>query len=309
MDGGVLLVSHGDGWRPSDPARPLLRADDLAATRGDGVFEAIGVFGGQPLALEAHVERLRRSLAAVGLEAWNTSSVRAGIEEAILRHAPIAEMLVKVHVSHGPEGEGPWAWIHARPNADHRSARRDGLAVALLDRGVPRGAGARAPWVLAGVKSLSYAQPRAAQREARRRGADDAVYVSTDGYLLEGQASTLIVLHGDAFSTPDPVDGALVGTTQERIFSGLARRGHAAVVRSMHSDELETADAAWLCSSGRLLAPIRSVDGRILPAAPAATATLWQALDLAARPAGAPPAVLGSVHQTASGPARGYDHE
>lgn len=309
MDDGVLLVSHGDGWRPADPARPLLRADDLAATRGDGVFEAIGVFDGQPLAVDAHVGRLRRSLSAVGLEPWDASLVRAGVQDAIAQHAPVAELLVKVCVSHGPEGGKPWAWIHARPNADHRSARRDGLAVALLDRGLSRRAGASAPWVLAGVKSLSYAPPRAALREARRRGADDAVYVSSDGYLLEGQASTLIVLHDGEFSTPDPADGALAGTTQARVFNGLARRSHAAVVRSMHVDELETADAAWLCSSGRLLAPIHTVDGRRLPVATAATALLWQALDLAAGPAGAPPSVLGSVQQKASGPMRGHDHE
>lgn len=308
----VLLVSRGDAWMPTDPTLPLLRPDDLAATRGDGVFEAIGVFGGAPLALDAHVARLRGSMAAVGIAPWAAELLGGGVIEAIRRHAATPELLVKVHVSHGTESTGPWAWIHARPNADHTTARRDGLAVSLLDRGAPRGAGLDAPWMLAGVKSLSYAPQRAAMREAQRRGADDAVYVSSDGYLLEGQASTLLLLHGDEFSTPRPSDGALAGTTQAHLFTGLARLGRAAVVRSVLRDEMRTADAAWLCSSGRLIAPIHTVDDRRLPVRAEATATLWRALHLPIVPAGAPAMGtpdLDSVQQKVLSPARGYDHE
>lgn len=312
MDDGILLVSDGGAWTAADPARPLICADDLAATRGDGVFEAIGVFAGVPLALGAHLGRLGLSMTAVGLAPWDATVIAEGVLDAIERHPAVPELLVKVYVSHGPDDGRAWAWIHARPNADHRSARHHGLSVVLLDRGVPRGAGTGAPWMLAGVKSLSYAAPRAALREASRRGADDAVYVSGDGYLLEGPASTLILLHDDEFSTPDPADGALAGTTQARLFAGLAGQGRRAVVRSVRREELTTADAAWLCSSGRLLAPIRAVDGRPVDGSAAATAALWQALDLPVRPAGAPettPADLDSVQQTASGPTRGFDHE
>ncbi len=162
------------------------------------------------------------------------------------------------------------------------------------------------------MKSLSYAPQRAALREAHRRGADDAVYVSSDGYLLEGQASTLLLLRGDEFSTPDPADGALAGTTQEHLFAGLARAGRATAVRSVRVEELESADAAWLCSSGRLITPIHAVDGHRRAVSAAATAVLWQALGLAVRPAGATAprdSVPDTVLQTASGPSRGNDHE
>ncbi|MEH3089224.1 MAG: NAD(P)-dependent oxidoreductase, partial [Microbacterium arborescens] len=65
MDAGVMLVLAPDGWRQVDPDAALLAGDDLAATRGDGAFESIGVFGGAPLALDPHLHRLHRSMRAV----------------------------------------------------------------------------------------------------------------------------------------------------------------------------------------------------------------------------------------------------
>src|SRR5690242_280537 len=44
-----------------DPETPLLFADDLAAVRGDGIFESLLVRDGGPCLLEAHLQRLAQS--------------------------------------------------------------------------------------------------------------------------------------------------------------------------------------------------------------------------------------------------------
>lgn len=288
-----MLVLAPEGWRQVDPDGALLAGDDLAATRGDGAFESIGVFGGAPLALDPHLDRLHRSMRAVGMSALDTAVLRAGIAEAVARHPVADELLVRLFVSHGREHGGddsPTAWIAARENADHRRARRDGVDAVLLRRGMTRaGAGAAdAPWLLPGVKSLSYAVQRAALREARRRGADDAIFVTDDGFALEGAISTVVLRRGGVWITPDPADGALDGTTQRAAFAGLRAGGAEVVVRSVEVDELLDADAVWLCSSGRLIAPVRSIDGRGIPGSAESTRVLWRALGLAAAPAGAP---------------------
>lgn len=291
MDAGVMLVLAPDGWRQVDPDGALLAGDDLAATRGDGAFESIGVFGGAPLALDPHLDRLHRSMRAVGMSPLDTAVLRAGIAEAVARHPVADELLVRLFVSHGREHGGddsPTAWIAARENADHRRARRDGVDAVLLRRGMTRAGAADAPWLLPGVKSLSYAVQRAALREARRRGADDAIFVTDDGFALEGAISTVVLRRGGVWITPDPADGALDGTTQRAAFAGLRAGGAEVVVRSVEVDELLDADAVWLCSSGRLIAPVRSIDGRGIPGSAESTRVLWRALGLAAAPAGAP---------------------
>ena len=94
----------------------------------------------------------------------------------------------------------------------------------------------------------------AALREAKRRGADDTIFVTSDGYVMEGPTSSVILRHGDVWSTPAPSGAILHGTTQMSLFEHLEASGRRTEYRDIPVAELETADAAWLVSSVRLAA-------------------------------------------------------
>src|SRR5690606_30109253 len=93
-------------------------------------------------------------------------------------------------------GDAPSGWAFGAPSPDFSAARTAGIRIVLLDRGYRHDIAQTSPWLLAGAKTLSYAVNRAAFREAARRGADDSLFVSSDGYLLEGPVSTLIIRRG-----------------------------------------------------------------------------------------------------------------
>ena len=63
--------------------------------------------------------------------------------------------------------------------------------------GLPAELRGDAPWLLGGAKTLSYAVNMASQRWAQPAGADDVLWVSTDGYALEAPTSTLVWLRGE----------------------------------------------------------------------------------------------------------------
>lgn len=69
-----------------------------------------------------------------------------------------------------------------------------------------------------GAKTLSYAINMSALRYAETQGAQDVIFVSSDGFVLEGPRSTVIVDTGDALVTPFPEHGILHGTTQRALF-------------------------------------------------------------------------------------------
>ena len=102
---------------------------------------------------------------------------------------------------------------------------------------------------------------RSVLREAHRREADDVVFVSSDGFLLEGPTSTLIYRRGDTLLTPGTGLGILEGTTQANVFRLAESRGLATGFELATPDALRGADAAWLVSSVRLAAPVRELDG------------------------------------------------
>ena len=248
-----------------DPAAPALSIGELSTQRGDGIFESIGVVDGHAQEVMPHLERLAHSAGLCDLPAphrlqWQQAVARAAAE------CPPGESVIKLILSRGIEhGPAPTAWVTATEAADFRAARIEGIRVVTLDRGLDSGAPDRAPWLLLGAKTLSYAVNMAAIREARRRGADDAIFVSSDGIVLEGPTSSVILRTGDRFTTPAPGAGILHGTTQLSLFARLKELGFETAYESIPAAELERVDAAWLVSSVRLAAPIRSIDDRPLP--------------------------------------------
>ena len=134
----------------------------------------------------------------------------------------------------------------------------------MLDRGYRRDVEQTSPWLLAGAKTLSYAINRAAAREAVRRGADDVIFVSSDGIVLEGPTSTVVFRRDDTLLSPGTGLGTLDGTTQASVFRYAESLGLETAFELATPQSLRAADAVWLVSSVRLAAPVRELDGQPL---------------------------------------------
>lgn len=263
-----------DTFTQVDAASPALSVGELSTQRGDGVFETIGVIDSHPQEVDAHLDRLANSARICDLPAPNLAQWRQAIA-ATAEHCAPGEAVIKLILSRGVEhGPTPTAWVTAAPASDFSAVREQGVRIVTLDRGYDLDTAERAPWLLLGAKTLSYAVNMAALREARRRGADDAVFLSTDGFVLEAPTASLILRFGDRFVTPAPSGGILQGTTQLSVYEYLAERGMDAGYSRIPASDLAAADAGWLVSSIRLAAPITSVDGAVIPVDHALTADL-----------------------------------
>ena len=258
VDGGAL-------FHLADATVPQLSVTDLVATRGDGVFETIGAFDGVPVNVGPHLARLARSAAQIELPVPDVQVIAEAVDAAIAAHAPVAELSVRVMLTRGIEGDGvPTCWIHARVSDDW-SPYRSGMKVAVLDRGLPTTAAETSPWLLQGAKTLSYAVNMAAVREAKRRGAADVLFRASDGYVLEGPTSTLLVRRGDEFLTTPVSAGVLAGTSVASLFTWLEEEGLQGREELMTVEDVAGSDGAWLLSSTRLAAPITHLDDAELP--------------------------------------------
>ena len=254
-----------DTFTVVDPAGPVLSLGELSAQRGDGVFESLGVVDGHAQEVGPHLDRLAHSARLCDLPAPNLDQWRAAIARVAVEAGP-GESVIKLILSRGVEdGPSPTAWVTLGDAPDNARSRTEGVRVATLDRGYALDTPSRAPWLLLGAKTLSYAVNMAALREAKRRGADDAVFVTTDGFVLEAPTASVLLRFGDRFVTPAPAAGILHGTTQLSLFALLERRGFRTGYETVPIDDLMRADAAWLLSSVRLAAPIAAVDGEARP--------------------------------------------
>jgi len=260
------------GYSMVDPEAPTLTVTEFATTRGDGIFEGIGLASGRPLKVDRHLARFAESARRLDLPAQNPAIWSAAIHEVAAALDPSGldgggEGWIKLVLSRGDEVRKPGragiptAWAYGTVSPSLARERTVGLRVVLLDRGYRHDVTETSPWLLQGAKTLSYAVNKSAVREAVRRGADDAVFVSSDGYLLEGPTSSLVLRVGGTLVTPRPDIGILAGTTQAELFAWAEKSGYTTSYDLLTRDDLEAADAAWLVSSVRLAAPIRSFDG------------------------------------------------
>lgn len=230
-------------------------------TRGDGVFESIAVHDGRPRAFDTHLARLAASCAQAEIKAPPTDLVRALVDAAIAGCTARPRISVRIIVARGPADRAE-VFVTATETPDFASLREKGVSVALLSRGYRSDVGEGAPWLMQGAKSLSYAVNAAAVREARRRGADDAVFLSTDDVVLEGATSAVVIREGDRFVAP-PADRLpiLASTAQAEIFAALAERGIETALEAFESARLREASDVWLVSSIRQVVPVREIDG------------------------------------------------
>lgn len=266
-----------------DPDQPVLGAFDLGLTRGDGCFDATRIAVGDDGSthvdhLDAHLERLVRSAAALHLPPVDVAAWRELIGDALCAWRRPGEAVLRLLLSRGsewsPDGT-PTGVLTIAPLPESSRAQRAGISVVTLSLGRPAVMGAESAWLLGGVKTLSYAVNMAAAREARRRGADDALFVSADGLALEAPRAALIWRDGDVLATTRfDGTGILASVTQAAVFDGASGDGVETRYELVPASRLPASHGAWLVSAGRLVAPILRLDDAAVAHDPVWTARL-----------------------------------
>lgn len=223
---------------------------------GDGIYEVVPVFGGRAFRLDGHLERLERSLAAVGIRPpLSRASWTAVIERLIAHHAGDAQT-VYLQITRGvaprnhlpPPDLPPTVFAMINP-------------IAPVDWNRPVRAVLREDfrWTRCDIKSTSLLANVLLRQEAAAAGAHEAILVR-DGRITEGASSNVFVVRDGRVRTPPLSRFLLPGVTRDLLVELLADGPDAVLECEISGEELVTADEIWLTSSGRELAPVEFVD-------------------------------------------------
>jgi 4-amino-4-deoxychorismate lyase len=274
-----LVAVMGHGVVPSDTR--VLTAFDFGATRGDGCFDACRILvtpqGKRVDHFDAHLKRFGESMRGlefpVNLNAWKTLII-----DAVKAWDYPGEAILKMIMTRGPEyghQQIPTGFVTIVPMPEASFRLRKGVSAITLNRGYLSLGFADSPWLLGGVKTISYAVNMAARREAVRRGADDVVFVSADGCLLEGPTCGLIFAMGDQlWTTPLEDTGILRSITVEAILKE-AEAGGVSVSRALFTiDDLPKLEGFWMVSAVRGVLPVLKVNDQPVPHNPELTSKL-----------------------------------
>ena len=272
---GPRFVWVDGSIRPADEAH--ITVFDRGFQLGDGVFETLRARGGHATELAEHVTRLRRSASALGIELPDhlDASLTAGIAD-LLEAEGLAgaegDASIRITVSRGSwasRGLLPprdvhleatvviQAWPVVPPPGDHLE-RGLSLAVSSVRRDPAN------PVVT--LKTTSRADYVYARLEARRAGAEDAVFLTLSGHLSESTTANIFLVRraGDGIeelATPALECAILPGTTRSWLLGWARGAGLRPFEGWLTPDELAAASEAFLCSSVAGILPVTRFNG------------------------------------------------
>jgi len=252
-------------------AEPVLTAFDRGFQLGDGIFETLRARAGRPTELPEHAARLGRSAAGLGIPLpEEIETTLADAIDALLAAERLAgadgDASIRITVSRGaffgrgllPPDEHPaptivvQAWPVGPAPAAHLEVGLH-LVVSRVRRDPEN--------PLSALKTTSRADYVFARLEARAAGADDALFLTIDGYLSEATSANLFLVHDGRLATPSIACAILPGTTRDWILRWAASVGLAPTEALLTVRDLAEADEAFLSSSVAGILPVTRIDG------------------------------------------------
>lgn len=118
-------------------------------------------------------------------------------------------------------------------------------------------------WGMCHVKTVQLLPAALEQHRARKAGLADTVFVSKDGYVLEGTCTNTFIIKEETLITHPLDNHILPGITRNVIIDRICRKEKISVQeRPYDIHEFYQADEAFLCSTVMKIQPIIEADGK-----------------------------------------------
>ena len=228
---------------------------------GDAVYEVLPVYGGRAYRLDAHLERLERSLHEIRMEPVLDRSGWLAALGALVHGNGGGDLLLYVQVTRGVEPE--------RNQVPTPGTRATVLAfvmpmpfisAAMIERGAAAVTAPDTRWARCDIKATSLLANVLLRWQAADAAATEAILVR-DGWLTEGSTSSVHVGQSGRVLTPPQTHLILPGTTRGALFDIADREGIASERRPVSLAELRGADEIMVASAGRGIRAVTTLDG------------------------------------------------
>jgi branched-chain amino acid aminotransferase len=261
--------------RISDREHAVVSVFDHGFLYGEGVYETLRTYNGQPFLFDRHMRRLRKSAGMLSLPVpLDDSEIEARFDETLsaagLTGGPGREAYLRLMVTRGvgdlsyDPSVCPTASlvVIVKPQVDPpREAFERGVRVSLVAT-VRNHPGSVNPL----IKSNNLLNNAIAMQEAVRKGSFEGVMRNYRGELAECTTANIFVVKGGAALTPPLDAGLLPGITREFLFEIGAERDIPVREAVLRDADLLGADEAFLTSTTREIVPITQVDDQSIGA-------------------------------------------
>jgi branched-chain amino acid aminotransferase len=258
----MIINLNGRIVPEADARLPL---NDSAVLYGDSLFETLKASAGQLQFPCEHLDRLELSARLLAFPCDRPQIERALCDTVSSLSVPLARL--RLTITRGslpgldlPDRQPGTFFIVARPYQPPSAEERQRGADCLFAPNRRINPLSHLPQ----MKRGNYADCLYAADFARRRGAREALFVSTDGLLLEGATSNVFLLIQGQLVTPPAGELVLPGIMRRQVLAAAAHLGIPVAERDTGVGELFQAEEVFLSNSLIGLLPVASIEERPL---------------------------------------------
>ena len=239
---------------------------------GLGVFEGVRAYqtdhGTALFRLQDHTERLFRSAHILGMRIPFDADILNDAQTAVVRDNGLASAYIRPLAFYGSEGMG----IRADMLQTHVAIATWEWGAYLGDEGLKNGIRVRTSSFTRHHVNITMCRAKAcgnyinsilALQEALSAGADEALMLDAEGYVMEGTGENIFIVRDNVVYTPD-LTSALEGITRDTVIQLIGELGFELQEKRITRDEVYVADEAFFTGTAAEVTPIRELDGRAI---------------------------------------------
>ena len=254
-------VVYFDG-RYMPKAEVRVSPDDRGFLLGDGIYEVAAAYDGRFVALDRHMDRLRRSLHESRIDGSIADPLETVFQELVERngYADSGKTMVYMQITRGaaPRSHAfpkvacrPTVYAYAAPFPDMGNLSAGTAAITRPDL----------RWSRCDIKVISLIANCLANQEAKEAGAFEAILIR-DGVALEGSHTSLFGVKGETIRTAPLSNLVLPGITREITIEAVTRAGIEVVEEAMRAHELESIDELFITGTTTEVVPVVTLNGK-----------------------------------------------
>ncbi len=237
--------------------------DDRGFLLGDGIYEVAAAYNGRFVALDRHMDRLRRSLRESRIDESVAEPLETVFQELLERNGfdETGKSMVYLQVTRGAAPRS-----HAFPKVAVRPTVYAYAAPVPAELG-ELAAGAAAitrpdvRWSRCDIKVISLIANVLANQEAKEAGAFEAILIR-DGFALEGTHTSFFAVKDGVIRTAPISNFILPGITRELAIEAVLREGIEVVEEPISASDLGSMDELFITGTTTEVVPIVKLDGK-----------------------------------------------
>ena len=247
--------------------------EDRGFQFGDGIYEVIRTYHGQPFQLDAHLARLERSANAIELPlSWNIQQWATHVRDGITRSG-YTESKVYLQLTRGAAPRDHVFPVAAKPTAVMTVREMRPMDTTLRDSGVTVMTMDDWRWGRCDIKSVNLLPNVLARQKAKQAGAFEALFVR-NGQVTEGAVSNVMMVKAGRLLTAPEGERILSGVTRTIILELARKEGLPVEERFVMVEEFQHADEIFLTGTTVEVLPVIRVDGKPVSSGKPGPATL-----------------------------------